>query len=133
MKSKRLGSEGTRSKSAPKSVEEYLARAPEPARSTLMKIRAAIRSAVPAGCTEVISYGMPAFRYRQVLVWYAAFASHCSFFPTPGVIKAFRNELKRYQTSKGTIQFPMGKPLPAPLVRKMVRARLAQLDDGKKH
>src|SRR5579885_1192250 len=116
MKSKRLGSEGTRSKSAPKSVEEYLARAP-----------------VPAGCTEVISYGMPAFRYRQVLVWYAAFASHCSFFPTPGVIKAFRNELKRYQTSKGTIQFPMGKPLPAPLVRKMVRARLAQLDDGKKH
>ena len=109
---------------APKTVDEYLARVPEPARSTLQKIRAAIRSAAPQEATEVISYGIPAFKHKQVLVWYAAFADHCSFFPTASVIAAFKNELKKYPTSKGTIQFPVDKPLPSALVKKMVKARL---------
>src|SRR5438270_12624307 len=85
---------------AAKTVEEYLARVPEPARSTLEKVRAGIRSAAPAGTIEVISYGIPAFRHKEVLVWYAAFAKHCSFFPTGAVIEAFKGELKGLATSK---------------------------------
>jgi len=118
-------------KSIPKTVDEYLATVPEPARSTLQKIRAAIRSAVPPEATEGISYGMPMFKQNGVLVWFAAFANHCSFFPTAGVIAAFKNELKAFPTSKGTIQFPVDRPLPAALVRRMVKARLAQVE-GKK-
>ncbi|MGD0577954.1 MAG: DUF1801 domain-containing protein [Bryobacteraceae bacterium] len=111
----------------PKSVDEYLAGVLEPARTTLSKIRAAIRSAVPAETTEAISYGMPTFRYRGALVGYAAFAKHCSFFPmSVAVMQAFKDELKDYSTAKGTIRFPMDKPLPAALVKKMVLARIAQ-------
>src|SRR5438045_8861780 len=110
---------------AAKTVEEYLARVPEPARSTLEKVRAAIRSAAPAGATEVISYGMPAFRHKEVLVWYAGFAKHCSFFTTAAVIEAFKAELKSLATSKGTIQFPTEKALPAARVKKIGRARVA--------
>jgi uncharacterized protein YdhG (YjbR/CyaY superfamily) len=111
---------------APKTVEEYLARISEPARSTLNKLRTAIRSAVPPGATETISYRMPAFKYNGVLVWYAAFANHCSLFPTAAVIEAFKNELKGFSISKGTIHFPTDKPLPTGLVKKLVRARVAQ-------
>lgn len=112
---------------AAKSVDEYLARVPEPARSTLNKIRAAIRSAAPAEATETISYGMPAFKYNGVLVWFAAFSDHCSLFPTAAVIESFKSELKGFTTSKGTIHFPTDKPLPAALVKKMVKARVAQI------
>jgi uncharacterized protein YdhG (YjbR/CyaY superfamily) len=115
----------------PKNTDEYLARVPEPALSTLKKIRAAIRSAAPPETTEVISYGMPAFKYKGVLVWFAAFSKHCSLFPTASVIAAFKNELKGFTISKGTIQFPTDKPLPAVLVKKMVKARVAQVE-GKK-
>jgi len=115
-------------KLAPKTVDEYLAGVSEPARSTLKKIRASIRSAAPGAATETISYGMPAFKYKGVLVWFAAFAHHCSFFPTASVMDAFKKELKGYSTSKGTIQFPLDKPLPATLVKKMVKARVAQIE-----
>jgi uncharacterized protein YdhG (YjbR/CyaY superfamily) len=111
---------------APKNVDEYLAGVPEPARSTLKKVRAVIRSAVPAEATECISYGMPAFKHKGVLVWFAAFSKHCSLFPTAAVIEAFKKELQGFSTSKGTIQFPTDKPLPAVLLRKMVKARVAQ-------
>ena len=111
----------------PKSVDEYLAGVPEPARTTLNKIRATIRSVVPPETTEVLSYRIPAFKYQGVLVWYAAFATHCSLFPTNAVIEAFRDELKNYVLSKGTIQFPVDKPMPAPLVKRMVKMRLAQV------
>lgn len=115
-------------KGAPKNVDEYLAGVPEPARSTLKKIRAAIRSAAPAGTTETISYRIPAFKYKGILVWFAAFSSHCSLFPTASVIEAFKNELKGYSISKGTIQFPTNKPLPAALVKKMIKVRVAQIE-----
>ncbi len=108
-------------------VETYLAWCPEPHRTTLGKIRAAIRSAAPKEATEAISYGMPSFQYKGGLVGYAAFKAHCSFFPMSGrLIEEFAEELKGYKTSKGTIQFAVDKPLPAALVRKMVRARVAQ-------
>ena len=107
-------------------VDDYLALVPEPARSTLQRMRTAIRSAVPAETTEAISYGIPAFNYKGPLVWFAAFSNHCSFFPTASVIKAFKSDLKGYKTSKGTIHFPVDKPLPAALVKKIVKARLAE-------
>lgn len=114
-----------KSKGVAKSVEEYLARVPQPARNTLNRVRAAIRSAAPAEATEVISYGMPAFHYKGPLVWFAAFSDHCSLFPTASVIEMFKKELKDFHTTKGTIHFPVDKPLPTALVRKMVKARLA--------
>ncbi len=116
---------------APKNTDEYFARVPEPARSTLKKVRAAIRSAVPPEATEAISYGMPAFKYKGVLVWFAAFSKHCSLFPTAAVIEAFKNELKGFVISKGTIQFPVDKPLPAALVKKLVKARVARIERKK--
>ena len=96
------------------------------------KIRAAIRAAAPAEATEAIGYGMPTFRYKGALVGFAAFSDHCSFFPMSGsVIEAFRSELKAYETSKGTIRFPVDKPLPAALVKKLVKARVAQNESKK--
>ena len=100
-------------------------------RGTLNKVRTAIRSVVPAETSEVISYGIPAFRYKGMLVWYAAFSDHCSLFPTASVIAKFKDELKDYRISKGTIQFPVDKPLPAALLKKMVKVRLAE-NEGKK-
>jgi len=116
----------------PKTVEDYLAAVPEPARSTLQRVRAAIRSALPAEATEVISYRIPAFNYKGPLVWFAAFSNHCSLFPTASVIKAFQNELKGFEISKGTIHFPVDKSLPDALVKKMVKARLAENAKKKK-
>ena len=117
---------------APKDVDEYLASVPESARSTLIKIRAAIRSAVPREATETISYRIPAFEYKGMLVWFAAFSKHCSLFPGSSVIEAFQNELKGFSTSKGTIHFPMDKPLPTALIKKLVKARVAQNESKKR-
>ena len=112
---------------APRTVDQYLASIPEPARNTLNRLRTAIRSAVPVEAVEIISYRIPAFKYKKVLVWYAAFADHCSLFPTASIIEQFKAELKGYKTSKGTIQFPIDRPLPAVLVRKMITARISQV------
>lgn len=111
-------------------VDAYLARVPEPARTTLQKVRASIRAAAPAEATEGLSYGMPAFRYKKGgLVAYAAFKNHCSLFPMSlAVFADMKDELAAFQTSKGTLQFPLDKPLPAPLVRKIVKARVAEKD-----
>jgi uncharacterized protein YdhG (YjbR/CyaY superfamily) len=111
-------------------VEAYLARVPEPARTTLEKLRATIRAAAPKDATEEISYCMPAFRYKGGLVAYAAFKQHCSFFPMSAkLLDDFAGELKNYRTSKGTLQFPPDRPLPAALVKKMVKARVAQNEE----
>ena len=116
------------SKANPKNIDQYLATVPEPARSTLKKIRDVIRSVVPKEATEAISYGIPAFQYKGRLVYFAAFSDHCSLFPTASVIRAFENELKNYQTSKGTIRFAIDKPLSTALLKKLVRARVAQVE-----
>ncbi len=113
--------------SAGKDVDEYLAGVPEPARSTLKRMRAVIRSVVPAETTEVISYGIPTFKYKRGLVAFAAFTNHCSFFPLgSSVLDSFKKELKEFRVSKGTLHFPLDKPLPAALVKKIVKARIVQ-------
>ena len=126
------GRSTTRAKAGPTTVDEYLAGVPEPARTTLNKIRATIQSVVPAEATEVISYGVPTFKYNGPVIWFAAFSNHCSVFPTASVIEKFKDDLKAYRTSKGTIQFAVDKPLPASLVKKMVKARLAEIEVKKK-
>lgn len=91
----------------------------------MIGLRAAIRSAVPREATETISYRMPAFKHTRVLVWYGAFADHVSLFPTASVVGAFKHELSGFTTSKGTIHFPLDRPLPVALIRQIVRARVA--------
>ena len=114
-------------KAVAKNVDEYLAGLPEPARTTLKRVRAVIRSVVPAETTEVISYGIPTFKYKRGLVAFAAFKDHCSFFPMgSSVLDAFKEELKGFRVSKGTLHFPLHRPLPTALVKKIVRARIAQ-------
>ncbi|MGH9497485.1 MAG: iron chaperone [Candidatus Sulfotelmatobacter sp.] len=116
-----------RSGKAPKTVDDYLAGVPEPAASTLKHIRAVIRSVVPKETTEVISYGIPMFKLNGMLVGYAAFAKHCSLFPTgSGVIEQFAKDLKGYSINKGTIRFQPDKPLPDALIKKIVRARVKE-------
>src|SRR5664279_3120472 len=111
----------------PKNVDEYLAGVPEPARSTLNKIRAVIRSAAPAEAAEVISYGIPMFKYKGMLMGFAAFSNHCSLFPgSLSAMKALKSELQDFETAKGTIRFPVDKPPSVALVKKLVKARLAE-------
>jgi uncharacterized protein YdhG (YjbR/CyaY superfamily) len=116
---------------ASQTVAAYFARVPQPARSALQQIRDAVRSVVPLEATEVISYKIPAFRHKKVLVWYAAFSNHCSLFPTAAVVERFKDELKGYSTSKGTIHFPLDKPIPVPLIKRMVKARVAESESKK--
>lgn len=114
-------------KNSPQTVDEYLSSIPEPARSTLNQVRAAIHSAAPPEAIEVISYRIPAIKHKKVLVWFAAFSDHCSLFPTAAVIDRFRGDLRAYTIAKGTIQFPIDKPLPRKLIQKIVKARLASI------
>ncbi len=117
----------------PKTVDEYFDRVPEPGRSTLLKVRAMIQELVPEGTTEVISYQLPSFKYKGILLSIGAFKNHCSLFAmNPAVQVLFEKELKPYKTSKGTIQFPLDKALPKGLLTKLVRARIAQHEAKKK-
>ena len=113
--------------SAPaRDIDEYLAGVPEEARATLEKLRKIIRAAAPKA-VEVISYQIPAYKYHGMLVGFAASKNHCSFYPMNGsFIAAHKDELKSYDTSKGTIRFPAGRPLPAALVKKLVKLRMAE-------
>lgn len=133
MKKANKRTSAVKGRNAAKSVDEYFAGIPEPARSTLNKVRAAIRSAAPPEATEAISYGILAVKYKgRPLVWFAAFSHHCSFFPTAAVIDAFKDELKDFAISKGTIHFPTDKPLSSALIKKMVKARVAQNESKKR-
>ncbi len=116
----------SKAKNGAKTVDEYFARIEDPAHEMLSKMRAVIRSVVPADATEVISYGIPAFKQKKVLVWYAAFANHCSLFPGGSVLNEMKDDLDEFVTSKGTIQFAIDRPLPA-LVKQIVKKRLAQV------
>jgi uncharacterized protein YdhG (YjbR/CyaY superfamily) len=112
---------------APTSVEDYLAAVPEEPRAALEKLRRTIKAAAP-DATETISYQMPAFKDDgRFLVSYAAFKDHCSLFPaSEAVIQALGEELKPYFSGKGTIRFHADRPLPAALVRKIVKVRLEE-------
>jgi uncharacterized protein YdhG (YjbR/CyaY superfamily) len=123
----RRGSSMTKRGGLPKDMDEYLARVPEPARSTLNRVRAAVRSVVPAEAGESISCGIPTFKYKGNLVAFAAFSKHCSLFPMSyAVIDAFKKDLEDFTVSKGTIRFPLDKALPARLLKRMVKLRLAE-------
>lgn len=118
--------------SGKKAVDKYMEDLKEPARGTLKKTRAMIRAAAPREATEAIGYGMPMFRYKGALMAYAAFTEHCSLFPmSVAVIDAHAKELGKHRTSKGTIQFPLDKPLAAGLVKKMVKGRVAEKNKKK--
>jgi uncharacterized protein YdhG (YjbR/CyaY superfamily) len=113
-------------KKAPKTVDGYLRTLSADKRAALQKLRKAIHAAAPKA-EECISYQIPAFRLDgRMLVWFGAASQHCSFFPGAHPIAALKQDLKAYKTSKGTIRFPPGKPLPAALVRKLIKARLAE-------
>jgi uncharacterized protein YdhG (YjbR/CyaY superfamily) len=109
-------------------VEAYLAGVPEPAQVLLRQLREVIRSAVPEEAVEVISYGVPAFAMPEPFFGYAAFKNHLSVLPFSGsLLGEFAEELKTYQHTKSSLHLPFDQPLPVPLIRKLVRARLALL------
>jgi uncharacterized protein YdhG (YjbR/CyaY superfamily) len=110
----------------PQTVDEYLAPLSGEKRSALEKLRRTIRSAAP-NAEECISYGIPAYRLGgRLLVAFGAAANHCAFYPGALPVNAHKSELKGYRTSKGTIRFRAGDPLPASLVRKLVKSRVAE-------
>lgn len=107
-------------------TDEYLAAMPAKTRVALTKLRRTIHAAVPKA-VEAISYHIPTFKYLGPLVGFGGFEDHCSFFVmSPDVMDAHKQELRRYDTSKGTIRFPADKPLPAALVKRLVRARIRE-------
>ena len=113
--------------SAPKDVKTYLAGLSKDQRASLQKLRVVVKAAAPPRTEEVISYSIPALRYKGYgLVWYAAWKDHVSLYPLPGGVK--KSDLKGYKTAKGTIRFPNDKPVPAGLVRKIVRSRMKEND-----
>jgi uncharacterized protein YdhG (YjbR/CyaY superfamily) len=116
---------GAKKSASAQTVDDYLAALPEDARATLEKLRKVIRAAAPKA-TEVISYQIPMYKQDGMLVGFASFKNHCSFFPGAKAIATHKDELKAYGTSKGTIRFPIGKPLPAALVKKLVKERIAE-------
>jgi uncharacterized protein YdhG (YjbR/CyaY superfamily) len=109
-----------------KTVDEYLARVSDDKRVALQKLRKTIKAAAPRA-EECISYQLPAYRLNGMLVAFGATANHCAFYPmSASTVAAHREELKDYDTSKGTIRFQPDNPLPASLVRKLVKARIAE-------
>ena len=112
----------------PKNIDEYLAALSDDKRAALEQLRKSIKAVAPKA-EECISYQIPAFRHNGMLVGFGATANHCSFFlMSSSTVEAHKEELKDYDTSKGTIRFQPDKPLPAALVRKLVKARIAEND-----
>jgi uncharacterized protein YdhG (YjbR/CyaY superfamily) len=106
-----------------RNIDDYISRAPEELRGRLEQIRQTIRKAAPEA-TEAISYQMPTFKLHGNLVHFAAFKDHIGFFPAPSGIDRFEKELAHYRTGKGTIRFPLNKPIPLDLVTKVVKYRV---------
>jgi len=106
-------------------VDDYIAKQPKKVQVLLRQMRTAVRSAAPQA-TEVISYGMPAFRQRGILAYFAAFKNHIGFYPTLSAVKAFEKDLSRFETSKGTVRFPLDQPLPLALVKRIVKFRVKE-------
>lgn len=119
-------------KERPATIAEYISAAPAHARKKLREMQACIRKAAP-GATEGLKWGMPAFSYKRILVTFAAFRHHIGFYPTPSAVKAFAKHLTKFSTASGSIQFPLEKPLPLPLIRKITAFRVEEcLKEDKK-
>jgi len=128
MKSGRSG-RSSRMGSRAKDVDAYIAAAPPWSQKTLRSMRKTISAAAP-DAEEIISYGMPAYRHSGMLVYFAAFEDHCSFFPgSKAILKAFSRELKPFDAKVGTIRFTPEKPLPATLIRRIVKKRIAENEE----
>jgi uncharacterized protein YdhG (YjbR/CyaY superfamily) len=112
-------------KAMPKNIDEYIATFPKDVQKILEELRTTIRKAAPEA-EEVISYQMPAFKYHGMLVYFAAYKKHIGFYPTPSGIEAFRKELAVYEAAKGSVQFPIGNPLPLNLISKIVKYRVKE-------
>ena len=108
-----------------KTVDEYIATFPRHVQNTLEELRQAIRESAPEA-EEMISYQMPAFKLNGILVWYAAFEKHIGFYPKTSAIEAFKEGLSNYEVSKGTVRFPLDKPIPCDLVKKIVKYRVKE-------
>jgi len=122
----------TSKKARPESITEYINAAPKEAQKKLREMRTCIRAAAP-GAKESLKWGMPAFSYRRILVTFAAFKHHIGFYPTPSAVKAFADDLSKFATAKGSIQFPLEKPLPLPLIRKITAFRVREsVEEDKK-
>lgn len=109
----------------PTSITEYISAAPKSSQKKLREMRACIRTAAP-GAEESLKWGMPAFSYQRILVMFAAFKNHIGFYPTPSAVKAFANDLSKFVTGKGSIQFPLERPLPLALIRKITAFRVRE-------
>jgi len=112
-------------KARPQTITDYINAAPKEARQKLRQMRACIRKAAP-GAKEGIKWGMPAFSHRRILVMFAAFKHHIGFYPTSSAMNAFAKDLSKFTTGKGSIQFPLDKPLPLPLIRKITAFRVRE-------
>jgi len=112
-------------KKTPQDIDAYISRYPAEVQQLLQKMRLTTKKAAPKAA-ETISYGIPAFRLEGMLVWFAAFKNHIGFYPGAGAIKIFKEELSPYKAAKGSVQFPLDKPLPLALVSRMVRFRVKQ-------
>ena len=110
----------------PKSIDEYIEAFPKEIRSILQQIRETIKKAAPEA-DETISYNMPAFKMKKVLVYFAAFKNHIGFYALPSGNKAYQKELSKYKTGKGSIQFPLNEKIPFELIEKIVRFRVKEL------
>ena len=115
----------TARKARPTSVSEYIEAAPDVARKKLREMRACIRKVAP-DASEDLKWGMPAFSYKRILVAFAAHKNHIGFYPTPSAVTAFAKELSKFHTARGSIQFPLEKPLPLPLIRKITAFRVRE-------
>jgi uncharacterized protein YdhG (YjbR/CyaY superfamily) len=113
-------------KKAPrKNISDYINAAPKEARKKLREMRACIRKSAP-GAQESLKYGMPAFSHRRILVIFGAFKHHIGFYPTASAVAAFAKDLAKFASAKGSIQFPLDKPLPLPLIRKITAFRVSE-------
>ena len=112
-----------------KSIEEYIDAAPVESQGNLWQLHECIRSAAP-GATESLKWSMPAYSYQKILVTFAVFKKHIGLYPMPSAIKAFKKDLAKYKTAEGSVQFPLDKPLPLPLIKKIVRFRVKESKEG---
>lgn len=108
-----------------KDTNEYIGTFPLQTRKLLRQIKATIKKAA-SKAEEVISYGMPAFKFHGLLVWFAAYSRHIGFYPRVSAIQAFKKEISKYKNAKGSVQFPLDKPLPLALIKKMVQYRVKE-------
>lgn len=108
-----------------KSVDDYLAKQPEKVAILLTKLRKIVKSAAPLA-EETISYGMPAYKYHGVIVYFSGCKKHMGFYPTSSGIARFKKELSKFETSKGTLKLPLDKELPTALIRKIVMYRVKE-------